>query len=217
MASSASTRWARCFRSDWDRRRCGAPKDEMGSRTSIPLLVCAPSASSSRLFVDPQDAYHRRSMSTNTNRASAPRDGAWVDDRLARLLDAPFLARVVPHLAPETLHQLIQYRGLDACGELVTSATPAQLTSLLDLDLWRHAQPGHDEQFDVDRFGEWLEVLVDTGDSVAARTVATLDKQLVIVGLCRYLRVFDPGTFEPTESSDDEPMDRHEMMNSETS
>ena len=74
-----------------------------------------------------------------------------------------------------------------------------------------------DEQFDVDRFGEWLEVLVDTGDSVAARTVAALDKHLVIVGLSRYLRVFDPGTFEPTESSDDEPMDRHDKMNSETS
>ena len=110
-------------------------------------------------------------MSTTTNDTAA-RDRASVEHRLARLLDAPFLARVVPHLAPETLHQLIQYRGLDACGELVTLATPAQLTSLLDLDLWRHAQPGRDEQFDVDRFGEWLEVLVDTSESVAARTVA---------------------------------------------
>ncbi len=156
-------------------------------------------------------------MSTTTNRETAPRDGGSVDHRLARLLDSPFLARVVPHLAPETLHQLIHYRGLEACGELVTSATPAQLTSLLDLDLWRRAQPGRDEQFNVDRFGEWLEVLVDTGDSVAARTVATLDKHLVIVGLSRHVRVFDPGTFEPTASSDDEPMDRNEMMNSETS
>ena len=140
-----------------------------------------------------------------------------LDHRLARLFDTPFLARVVPHLAPETLSQLIQHRGLEACGELVTSATPAQLSSLLDLDLWRHAQPGRDEQFDVDRFGEWLEVLVDTGDSVAARTVAALDTHLVIVGLSRYLRVFDPGTFEPTASSDDELMDRHDLMNSETS
>ena len=156
-------------------------------------------------------------MSTTTNRETAPRDGGSLDHRLARLLDTPFFARVVPHLAPETLHQLIRHRGLEACGELVTSATPAQLTSLLDLDLWRHAQPGRDEQFDVDRFGEWLEVLVDTGDSVAARTVAALDKHLVIVGLSRYLRLFDPGTFEPTAASDDEPMDRHEMMNSETS
>src|SRR5207247_8730295 len=151
-------------------------------------------------------------MSTPTNRETAPRDGGSVDHRLARLLDTPFLARVVPHLAPETLHQLIHYRGLEACGELVTSATPAQLTSLLDLDLWRRAQPGRDEQFNVDRFGEWLEVLADTGDSVAARTVAALDKHLVIVGLCRYLRVFDPGIFEPTAQSDDEPMDRHEAM-----
>ena len=156
-------------------------------------------------------------MSTPTNReTTAPRDRGSVDDRLARLLDAPFLARVVPHLAPETLHQLIQYRGLEACGELVTSATPAQLTSLLDLDLWRPAQPGRDGQFDVDRFGEWLEVLVETGDSVAARTVAALDQQTVIAGLSRYLRVFDPGTFEPTASSDDQPMDRGGMMNSET-
>ena len=156
-------------------------------------------------------------MSTTTKGDTAPLDRGSVDRRLARLLDAPSLARVVPHLAPETLHQLIQYRGLEACGELVTSATPAQLTSLLDLDLWRHAQPGRDDQFDVERFGEWLEVLVDTGDSVAARTVAALDQQLVILGLCRYLRVFDPGTFEPVAQSDDEPIERHDLMNSETS
>src|SRR4029079_803084 len=88
-------------------------------------------------------------------------DGSSVEQRLARLLDAPFLARIVPHLPPETLHQLIQHRGLDACVDLVTAATPAQLTSLLDLDLWQNARPGRpgsDEQFDVDRFGEWLDV-----------------------------------------------------------
>ena len=154
-------------------------------------------------------------MSKTTNREMAAHDGDPVEHRLARLLDTPFLARIVPHLAPEMLHQIIQYRGLEACGELVTSATPAQLTSLLDLDLWRHAKPGRDEQFDVDRFGEWLEVLVDAGHSVAARTVAALDRHLVIAGLSRHLRVFDSGTFEPTESSDDELMDRNEMMNSE--
>ena len=155
-------------------------------------------------------------MSTPTNRATPTRDGESVDQRLARLLDAPFLAKVVPHLAPETLHHLIQHRGLDACGELVTLATPAQLTSLLDLDLWRHAQAGRDEQFNVDRFGEWLEVLVDTGESVAARTVAALETNIVVTGLSRYLRVFDPGTFEPTASSDDESIDRNAMMNFET-
>ena len=148
----------------------------------------------------------------NQNHVAAPRDGDSLDDRLMRVLDTPLFARVVPHLPPETLHQLIRSRGLDACTALVTSATPAQITSVLDLDLWRHARPGRDEQFDVDRFGEWLEVLVDTGNSVAARMVAALDKDLVIVGLSRYVRVFDPGIFEPTAQSDDEPMDRHEAM-----
>jgi hypothetical protein len=151
-------------------------------------------------------------MSKITNRDTAPRGGGSAENRLARLLDTPFLARIVPHLPPETLHQLIRYRGLEACGELVTSATPAQLTSLLDFDLWRPARPGRDGQFDVDRFGEWLEVLVDISDSVAARTVAALDTDVVVAGLSRYVRVFDPGIFEPIAQSDDEPTDRHEAM-----
>jgi Family of unknown function (DUF6178) len=151
-------------------------------------------------------------LSKISNRDTAPRDGGSVDHRLARLLDTPFLARVVPHLPPETLHQLIRDRGLDACGELVASATPAQLTVLLDLDLWRHTGPGRDHLFDVDRFGEWLQALVETDPSLAARTVAALDKNLVVAGLSRYVRVFDPGIFEPTAQSDDEPTDRHEAM-----
>ena len=133
------------------------------------------------------------------------------DTALARLLDTTSLARVIPQLPPETLHQLVLHRGLEACGELVTLATPAQLTSLLDLDLWSH-QPGRDETFDVDRFGDWLEVLVDTGDAVAARTVASLDRNLVVAGLSRYVRVFDPGIFEPVAQSDDEAPDRRESM-----
>lgn len=162
------------------------------------------------------DGYHRRPMSRITNREPPPEQTS-ADQSLARLLDGPFLARVVPLLAPEALQQLIQHRGLEGCGEVLTSATPAQLTALLDLDLWRHSQPGHDEQFDVDRFGEWLDALVDTGDSTAARIVAALDTGLVVAGLARYVRVFDPGIFEPVAQSDDEPTDRHEMMHSETS
>ena len=126
---------------------------------------------------------------------------------LARVLDAPHLARLVPHLAPETLHQLIQHSGLHACGELVASASPEQLTSVLDLDLWRHAQPGRDDQFDADRFGEWLELLVDTGGTVAARIVAALDEHLVIAGLSRYVRVFDPSAIALPASIDDELID----------
>ena len=138
---------------------------------------------------------------------STPGEAGSFRSPLARLLDAPHLARLVPHLAPETLHQLIRHSGLHACGELVASATPEQLTSILDLDLWRHAQPGRDEQFDEDRFGEWLEMLADTGGTVAARIVAALDEHLVIAGLSRYVRVFDPSAIAPPASMDDELID----------
>ena len=151
-------------------------------------------------------------MSKTNNQRQPFRDGGSVEDRLVRLLETPLLARLVPHLPPETLHQLIRHRGLDACGDLVTSATPAQLASLLDLDLWREDRPGRDQQFDVERFGEWLEVLVDTGPATAARTVASLDSALVVAGLSRHVRVFDLGIFEPTAQSDDETIDRHDAM-----
>ena len=90
-------------------------------------------------------------------------------------------------------------------GDLLSAATPAQLTALADHDLWRHARPGVAADFDADRFGEWLEALVDAGEAIAASTVASLDKDLVILGLSRYVRVFDPGVFQPTAQSDDEP------------
>ena len=113
------------------------------------------------------------------------------------------LARVVSRLAPETLHALVRHKGLEASGDLVAAATPEQLTAVFDIDLWRASGSGRDEQFDVDRFGEWVEALVDSDERVAARTIAALDEDLVITGLSRYLRVFDPGSFLRTVSEEE--------------
>ncbi len=137
-----------------------------------------------------------------------PAEAGFFRSPVARLLDAPHLARLVPHLGSETLHALIRHSGLHACGELVAAATPEQLMSVFDLDVWRQARPGRDAQFDADRFGEWLEMLAETGGSVAARIVATLDERFVIAGLSRYIRVFDLSAIaRPTSIDDDEPMD----------
>jgi hypothetical protein len=121
---------------------------------------------------------------------------------LARLLDAPSLERVVPAMAPETLHQIVRHCGIEACAELVALATPAQLISVFDLDLWRHAQPGQDDEFDSVRFGEWLAALTDADAAMAARTIATLDTSLVIVGLSRFVVVVDPASAAPPSSLD---------------
>jgi hypothetical protein len=116
---------------------------------------------------------------------------------LDRILNTPQLARVVPELQPEVLHRLIQHCGLEDCGELLALATPGQLTRVFDLDLWRAAEPGGDEQFDADRFGTWLEVMVDAGLSTAAATLAAMDGSLLAAALVQHVRVFDYAAVAP--------------------
>jgi hypothetical protein len=89
------------------------------------------------------------------------------------------------------LHRLIQRCGLEDCGDLIALATPEQLTGVFNLDMWRSDQPGLEEQFDADRFGVWLEVLVEAGAAVAAQKLAEIDIDLVIAALAQHLRVFD--------------------------
>jgi uncharacterized protein DUF6178 len=113
---------------------------------------------------------------------------------LDRILDTPHLAHVVPQLPPELLHRVIQNCGLEDCGELVALATPEQLTRVFDLDLWRADHPGLDEQFDADRFGVWLEVLVESGAGVGARKLTEMDADLVTTALAQHVRVFDGAT-----------------------
>src|SRR5690349_20593147 len=88
---------------------------------------------------------------------------------LDRILDTPHLAQVVPRLKPELLHRVVQSCGLEDSVELVALMTPDQLARIFDLDLWHADQPGLDEQFDADRFGVWLEVLVESGATVVAQ------------------------------------------------
>jgi hypothetical protein len=94
-------------------------------------------------------------------------------------------------LPPERLHRMIVRRGIENCAEILALATPGQLAGLADLDLWRAGVPGRDEEFDAARFGVWIEVLAESGASIAAQKVASLDVELVVAGLSHHLRVFD--------------------------
>ena len=66
-------------------------------------------------------------------------------------------------------------------------------SAVVDLDLWKAPSPGADDGFDADRFGEWLEALVEHDPEAAARIVSRCDRSVVVTGLSRYVRVFDPG------------------------
>lgn len=124
---------------------------------------------------------------------------------LARLLESTDLTRAVPYLAAETLHRVIEECGLEACGSVVAAATRPQLTAILDFDLWRAPQPGHDPRFDHERFGEWIETLVEVDLEQAVQIVMRMPTPVVVAGVAGHLRVFDVATFEPTASTDDEP------------
>jgi len=110
---------------------------------------------------------------------------------LERLLDIPDLPQVVRQLDPQILHRLVRVVGLEDCGEIVSLATPAQLMRVFDVDLWRSGRPGHPETFDADRFGVWLEVLVEFGVSNAALKVAGLDVDFVTAAILEHVVVVD--------------------------
>jgi hypothetical protein len=113
---------------------------------------------------------------------------------LARLLGTPEIGRLVPRLAPAILQRVIERCGLEASAEIVALASPAQLRRVLDIDLWRAPAPGGDEAFDIDRFGEWLEILLQLGDDTAAERLAAMDFDLVVGGFAGHLAVFEGGT-----------------------
>ena len=67
----------------------------------------------------------------------------------------------------------------------------AQIARVLDADVWRASKPGLDEEIDADRFGTWIEVLMQLDAAAAARTLQDLDLHLVVAGLARHVAVFD--------------------------
>ena len=131
-----------------------------------------------------------------------------VDSRplLDRLLNTPDLAKIVPHLPPDVLHRVIQRCGLEDCAELVASATPEQLTRILDVDIWRVRASGADEAFDADRFGLWIEVLMQAGAPVAAEKLIGLDIELAIAGFSQLATMFEQAVVSSFTTLDGEQL-----------
>ncbi|MBN2530082.1 MAG: hypothetical protein JXR76_27070 [Deltaproteobacteria bacterium] len=124
---------------------------------------------------------------------------------LNEMLNLPRLVQRVQALPVPYFHDIIQKIGLEDCGELVAMATPSQLESLFDADLWKNAAPGEKEQFDSNRFVTWLEILLEAGEDIAQEKVSEMDEELLMFALSSQLfvlsseelnRFFEPGDDE---------------------
>ena len=110
---------------------------------------------------------------------------------LRHILDTPELPAVIQRLDAEVLTKLIRHVGLEDSAEIVSLATAEQLKGVLDEDLWHSKAPGLDETFDSERFGLWLEIMMESGSAFAACKVMELDEDLVALGLCGLVLVLD--------------------------
>ena len=100
------------------------------------------------------------------------------------------------------MHRVISAYGLEDCGELVAHATPAQVSRVFDLDMWRPVRPGVDEQFDAERFGIWIEVLVEAGADLAAEKLAHIPLEQLVAGFAHHARVFDIAAIAAYDTTD---------------
>jgi hypothetical protein len=112
-------------------------------------------------------------------------------DLVTKLLETPDLARAVQSLEPAVLHALVRHCGLEDCGPIVALATTEQLVRVFDADLWRADAPGREEELDAERFGLWLEVLVEAGADVVAERIASMDFDFVTAAFLRHVLVLD--------------------------
>lgn len=108
---------------------------------------------------------------------------------LARILDEPGLVAAVQDLPAAALGKLIEHVGLEDAGEIIALATTEQLRGIFDDDLWRAERPGQDEAFDADRFGRWLEIMLEAGETFAAQRLVELPEDLVTLALARHVLV----------------------------
>ena len=110
---------------------------------------------------------------------------------LNHILGREELPAVIQRLDVGVLTKLIRHVGLEDSAEIVSLATTEQLKGVLDEDLWHSEGPGLDETFDPERFGLWLEILLESGSDFAVRKVRALDEDLLTLGLCRLVWVVD--------------------------
>ena len=97
------------------------------------------------------------------------------------LINAQHVEELVPQLHPQELYLMINELGAEYSTELLTLASPEQLTTLLDLDCW-----------DEDVLSPvlslyWLELLLNTGEEKVCQLAREMEPELLTLFLKKHL------------------------------
>jgi Family of unknown function (DUF6178) len=104
-------------------------------------------------------------------------------DRCDLILSSPDAQRLVRSFAAESLFHTIKEIGLEDGAELLALASGEQVCTLLDLDCWKK------DRLETAAVLDWLEALVEAGDRALGEFLNSVDRDLLVLLLKRFVRV----------------------------
>ncbi len=110
---------------------------------------------------------------------------------LNRILQTTALVHEIQALPAHSLLTLVNKVGLEDSGELLALATTAQLTRMIDEDLWRQQNAGGAEEFSFERLTVWLSVLEELGPGLASEKLSELDEDFLCYAFGHYLHCLE--------------------------
>ncbi len=116
-------------------------------------------------------------------------------ERRDLILSAPNAQRLVRSFAAESLFQTLKDVGLEDSADLLALASGNQVCALLDLDCWKK------DRLEIATLLDWLEVLVQAGGRAVGELLNTIDRDLLVLLLKRFVRVHRRD--DPEEPEDD--------------
>lgn len=116
-------------------------------------------------------------------------------ERRDLILAAPNAIRLVRSFAAESLFQTLKEVGLEDGSELLALASGEQICALVDLDCWKK------DRLETKLLLDWLEPLVEGGDRPLGEFLHSVDRDLLVLFLKRFVRVHRRD--DPEEPEDD--------------
>jgi Family of unknown function (DUF6178) len=109
--------------------------------------------------------------------------GVSARDRRDLILSAPNAQRLVRSFAAESLFHTLKEVGLEDGAELLALASGEQVCALVDLDCWKK------DRLETALLLDWLEVIVEAGSRAVGELLNTIDRDLLVLLLKRFIRV----------------------------